>query len=419
MKRPLTIFVPHCSDLLTDHLPHGDGLIAHGFISRLAGRGHRIHVVVQEVDLREPLGPNVTVHRIARESRGRIVWRLAYMRRLRRLFWQLKSRIRFDLIHQLNPVFTGLSLALAGSGLPVVLGTYVARWPTEQTSGMAGGAMERGLAYGRDIISALQQRHADTLVLTTPAARNRLPDAGGVRHRVHFLLHGVDTKLFYPVPDLEFAGDSLEDRRHASILFFANVVKRKGIFTLIDAFPTVATEFPNVRLRIAGDGPDLPEAKQRVARLSCAQQVEFLGRQKLADAPAFYRSCSVYCLPSFGEPYGGSLVEAMSCGKAVVVTDSGGPPHIVSKDGAHKVPAGDSNALARALIDLLRDPARCASMGRHNRRIVEATMSWDHVVEKLESIYEITLSRSEQRGNRVVNSAAVSGSVDHVMGASS
>ena len=32
LNRPLNIFVPHCSDLLTDHRPHGDGLVAHGFI---------------------------------------------------------------------------------------------------------------------------------------------------------------------------------------------------------------------------------------------------------------------------------------------------------------------------------------------------------------------------------------------------
>jgi L-malate glycosyltransferase len=415
MKRPLTIFVPHCSDLLTDHMPHGDGLIAHGFISRLARRGHRIHVAVQKVDLQEPLGSNVTIHPMPGESRGRIVWRLAYMHRLRRLFWKLRLRIPFDLIHQLNPVFTGLSLSLAGSGVPLVLGTYVARWPSEQSSTVAGGCAERAVAYVRDMVSALQQRHADTLVLTTPAARNRLPNAGCVGDRVRFLPHGIDTKLFSPAPASESMAQCTGDRNQPSILFFSNVVKRKGIFTLIDAFATVATEVPNVQLRIAGDGPDLAEAKQRVARSSCAHQVKFLGSQKLRDAPAFYRSCSVYCLPSFGEPYGGSLVEAMSCGKPVVVTDSGGPPHIVSTDGGCLVPAGDRSALARALIELLRDPARRASMGRHNRHVVETTMSWDHVVEQLEDIYATTLSRDERRENRHNDSVQVSPGVDRMM----
>jgi glycosyltransferase involved in cell wall biosynthesis len=386
VKRPLTIFVPHCSDLLTDYLPHGDGLVAHGFISRLARRGHSIHVAAQMVDLREPLGPNVVIHSISAESRGSIAWRLGYMRRLRALFWQLKTRIRFDLIHQLNPVFTGLSLALAGSGLPLVLGTYVARWPANAESCAAESWSDHLLGRGRDVISAVQQRQADALVLTTPAARDRLPGAKELRERIHFLPHGIDTELFSPA-----SGNSHESQQDLSILFFANVVRRKGIFTLIAAFPAVAREFPAVRLRIAGDGPELPEAKQRVAQLSCCHQVEFLGRLERSDAPDLYRKCSVYCLPSFGEPYGGTIVEAMSCGRPVVVTDSGGPPHLVPEQGGRCVAAGNAAALSRVLIELLHDPNLRASMGGYNRRAVEENLSWDSVVTRLENIYHTVL----------------------------
>lgn len=386
MKRPLTIFVPHCSDLLTDYLPHGDGLIAHGFISRLARRGHRIHVAVQMVDLREPFGPNVVIHSISTESGGSIAWRLGYMRRLRALFWQLKTRIRFDLIHQLNPVFTGLSLALAGSGLPLVLGTYVARWPANAESCAAESWTDRLLARGRDAISALQQRQADALVLTTPAARDRLPGAEELRERIHFLPHGIDTELFSPASDT-----SHDSEQNLSILFFANVVRRKGIFTLIDAFPAVAREFPSVRLRIAGDGSELPEAKQRVAHLKCSHQVEFLGRLERSDAPELYRKCSVYCLPSFGEPYAGTIIEAMSCGRPVVVTDSGGSPHLVPKQGGRCVAAGNAEALSRALIELLHEPNLRATMGAYNRRAVEENLSWECVVKRLENIYDSVL----------------------------
>lgn len=395
MNRPLTIFIPHCSDLLTDHLPHGDGLIAHGFISRLARRGHRIHVAVQMVDLREPLGPNVVIHSISAESGGSIAWRLGYMRRLRVLFWQLKTKIRFDLIHQLNPVFTGLSLALAGSGLPLVLGTYVARWPANAESCAAESWTDRLLARGRDAISALQQRQADALVLTTPAARDRLPGAEELQERIHFLPHGIDTELFSPA-----AGMSHESQQDLSILFFANIVRRKGIFTLIDAFPAVAREFPAVRLRIAGDGPELAEAKQRVGQLDCGRQVEFLGRLERSDAPELYRKCSVYCLPSFGEPYAGTIIEAMSCGRPVVVTDSGGSPHLVPKQGGRCVAAGNAEALSRALIELLHDPNLRATMGAYNRRAVEENLSWESVVTRLENIYHTVLLQKHRNNFR-------------------
>jgi glycosyltransferase involved in cell wall biosynthesis len=403
MRDSLNIFIPHCSDLLTDHLPHGDGLIAYGFITNLARRGHRLHVAAQRVELREPLQRNVTVHEIPLRRSGRISSRLEYMLRIHGLLNQLKKDCQFDLIHQLNPVFTGMSLSLMGSGLPLVLGPYDARWPDDPDSMSSRGKwMGRALAHGRSAISEAQQRQADALILTTPAACNRLPRLRAVGDRVHILPHGVDTELFSP----EMGWDSTErlqaEQQNPSILFFANVLHRKGIFTLVDAFPSVAREFPASILRIAGDGPELPEVKRRVAGLGCAGQVEFLGRQERAQAPQLYRDCSVYCLPSYGEPYGATAVEAMSCARALVVTDAGGLRYFVHDRGGKRVPVGDAASLANALLELLRNPAERRAMGHYNRQLVETTMSWDRVAQQLEEIYEKTLHRAPatRHGNR-------------------
>ncbi|HMI53621.1 MAG TPA: glycosyltransferase family 4 protein [Candidatus Saccharimonadales bacterium] len=393
MSRPLAIFVPHCSDMLTDHLPHGDGLTACGFITHLAKRGHRLHVAALRVELRKPLPPNVTIHQISPRRTGALLSRLEYMYRVRALLAELRREVAFDLIHQLNPVFTGMSLALAGSNLPLVLGTYVARWPNDPDAvSSRGGLLGRLAEYGRDVISSWQQRQADTLLLTTPAAWNRIPSPGRLRGQVRFLPHGIDANLFSPAAadGRELAPAATSDPR--SILFFANVWKRKGIFTLLDAFEQVSLRLPDVRLRIAGEGPDLAEVKRRAAGMASADRIEFLGRQTRDEAPPLYRACTLYCLPSFGEPYGGTIQEAMSCGKPLVVTDSGAPPHLVSKEGGRCVPTGDPEALAAALTEVLEDSELQARMGRHNRQVVESSMAWERVAQQLESIYEITLA---------------------------
>jgi len=390
MTARLRIFVPHCSDLLTDYLPHGDGLIAHGFITNLARRGHELHVAAQRVELREPLPPNITLYKIPLATKGRLSSRLEYMLRVRRLLKELRKAFQFDLIHQLNPVFTGMSLALAGSGLPLVLGTYVARWPEDPDSLVSGKTwFGRALAAGRNVVAAVQQRQADVLLLTTPAAENRLPEPNDARSRVQLLPHGLDTQLFSPEPGWDSA-----DQRNPSILFFANVVERKGIFTLIEAFPGIVQRIPNVVLRIAGNGPALPKVKRRVAALSCVSQVEFLGRQERSAAPALYRNASVYCLPSHGEPYATTVLEAMSCGKPVVVTDAGGLSHMVHNRGGKKVPVGDATSLANALVELLQDPSQRLAMGRYNRELVETTMTWERVTRRLEEIYVEMLHRT-------------------------
>ncbi len=259
------------------------------------------------------------------------------------------------------------------------------------------------MAHGRDLVSALQQWHADSLVLTTPAAWNRLPNPRSLRGEAFYLPHGIDTELFSPATDSDPNPEGVDSRADGSILFFANVLERKGIFTLVEAFPRVLREFPAARLIVAGEGPALPEAKSRVTALGYADRVDFVGRQEeRSDATGLYRRCSIYCFPSFGEPYGTHLVEAMSCGRPVVVTDSGGPPHLVSDKGAILFPAGDAAALSRALCDLLRDPTRRAAMGRHNRRTAETTMSWRlRVAEGLENV------RARSRCRRLAGAARV------------
>jgi len=329
------------------------------------------------------------------------------MLQVRRLLQRLSSAQPFDLVHQLNPVFTGVSLCTAGSELPLVLGTYVARWPTDPDALSTGGRWRSVVERGRDWIAGAQQRRADALVLTTPAAWNRLPDPDAVRSRIHVIPHGLDTGLFSPAPGWESYASLQSEQRRPSILFLANVLKRKGILTLIAAFVEVLREFHECQLRVAGSGSDLTEAKQFAVRLGCADQVEFMGQQEHGNAPGLYRNCSVYCLPSFGEPYGSTAIEAMGCARALVVTDCGALPYLVHPSGGLRVPAGDPAALSRALIWLLRHPQARVEMGRYNRQQVEPGMSWNNVAQRLEAIYKTVLSRRALRPGALLSGSTL------------
>jgi hypothetical protein len=74
-------------------------------------------------------------------------------------------------MHQTNPVFAGISLALIGSGLPLVLGTYVARWPKDpETLSGKSGLKGRLAGWVRDLIATLQQLQADIRTAWIPAS---------------------------------------------------------------------------------------------------------------------------------------------------------------------------------------------------------------------------------------------------------
>jgi glycosyltransferase involved in cell wall biosynthesis len=102
-----------------------------------------------------------------------------------------------------------------------------------------------------------------------------------------------------------------------------------------------------------------------------------------------------------------TVVEAMSCARALVVTDCGALPHLVHEQGGIRVPAGDPEALAQALVHLLRNPEKRVEMGRYNRRQVEEKMSWDKVAQQLEVIYEIVLSERAALSSRDLSHAAL------------
>ncbi|MEA2453889.1 MAG: hypothetical protein QOI45_151 [Thermoleophilaceae bacterium] len=357
------------SALLTDHLPHGDGLVAFGFVSELARRGHELHVATGPVALEDDPPANVHLHLLGGPDQP---GRLHFMWEVRRLYRRLGLGRRFDLVHQLNPVEVGVSLALTGYGTPLVLGPYIADWAASGPGAdvPVGGAALRA----KRVVGAAQQRQAATLLVTTAAARSKL----GVQDRVHELPHGIDERLWRPPS---------EPPTGQTILFLANLEVRKGIHVLLDAFETVAERLPDARLRIAGDGPERSAVERRVRESFAPGRVELLGGADRNEALALMQSCDVYCLPSYGEPFGMTALEAMACARPVVATAAGGLQHLVPDDGGRKVPPGAPAALAGALVELLGDPELRGALGSRNRRLVEERFAWPRVGDRLEALY--------------------------------
>jgi L-malate glycosyltransferase len=379
---PWSIFVAHPSSLLTDHRPHGDGLIAFGYIRELAARGHELHVAAERVDVRDQLPPNVHLYRLGAEP-PHLLKRPTYMWRMRRLFLRLRARTTFDLVHQLNPVDVGLTLALADIPLPVVLGPYWPDWPDYEDR---AGSLARPVLVGlKRALRAAQQRRATTVLLSTPAAATKLEIARRSHPYVRELSPGIDDRAWTP------AGAR---RPGQEVLFLANLRAHKGIFVLLEAFAMVAAELPEARLLVGGAGREADEVRRRVLAFPSPHRVELLGDVERDRVQSVMRACAVYCLPSDGEPFGMTALEAMACAKPVVATDAGGLRHVLDDEGGRRVAPGDAHALAAALREVLVDPRLQRAMGEHNRRVVEERFSWSRVVERLEGLYREAIEKS-------------------------
>jgi len=145
----------------------------------------------------------------------------------------------------------------------------------------------------------------------------------------------------------------------------------------------VQERLPTARLVVIGDGPEHGALAELVQRLQLGAVVQLLGA--LADdgaVRAWYRRCSVFCLPSIQEGFGIVFLEAMASGLPVVSTTATAIPELVPHGQAGLlVPPRDPPALAEALHNLLTDAAlqaRCRAFGREH----VGPFSWDRVAER-------------------------------------
>ena len=173
-----------------------------------------------------------------------------------------------------------------------------------------------------------------------------------------------------------------------TIFFLGRHEPRKGLAVLLEAMAVLP---PDVRLWVAGEGPETVALRARVAG---DPRIEWLGRISEADKAARLRAADVFCAPSLGgESFGVVLLEAMAAGTAVVATSIAGYAKVARVDvDALLVPPGDPSALAVALSRVLGDAGlRAALVASGHGRASEFSM--DRLAEMYEGIFERVLSR--------------------------
>jgi phosphatidyl-myo-inositol dimannoside synthase len=173
------------------------------------------------------------------------------------------------------------------------------------------------------------------------------------------------------------------------LLTVARLEWHKGIDTVMKALPAIRAAHPTVRYAVAGVGDRLPQFQQLHRELGLGDAVRFLGAVPDDALPALYNAADLYVGASrrydlLVEGFGISLVEASSCGLAVVGGRSGGVPDAVREgETGILVDPDDPAAVAAGVNDLLAHPERRKKLGAAGRRAVESYYNWDRVARDL------------------------------------
>jgi glycosyltransferase involved in cell wall biosynthesis len=206
--------------------------------------------------------------------------------------------------------------------------------------------------------------------------------------KIDLIPHGIPDM---PFVDSSFFKDQFDVEGKFVALTFGLLSPNKGIESVLQAMPKVIAESPDfVYIVLGATHPNLVREHGEIYRLSLERLAQQLGIQKhvifynrfveLRELTEFIGAADIYITPYLNEAQAvsGTLAYAYGCGKAVVSTPYWHAAELLADDRGVLVPFGDSEAIARAVIDLANDDTRRTGM-RKRAYLVGREMIWSHV----------------------------------------
>ncbi len=222
-----------------------------------------------------------------------------------------------------------------------------------------------------------------------------LRELGVVASRLECVPGGVDPTRFTPGPSNR---DALGWPNDTFMLFTASrLVEKKGLPLLLQAVAQLAPKIPQLRLAIAGDGPERARLEAQAASLKISDRLHWCGRLDPAALAAAYRSADLFVFPSRtvrrrngwhdAETMGRVLCEANAAGLPVVAANTGGIPSVI-RDGKNGIlfTESDCAALSGAILRLYADSTLRDSLAREGRKRALRDFAWSRIVARQRSV---------------------------------
>lgn len=203
---------------------------------------------------------------------------------------------------------------------------------------------------------------------------------------------GVDDHQFLPQPKnsklLEKYNLSINDK---IILFVGGLDKAhyfKGLDVLLKSVSNIKSQRTNVKCLIIGQGELKQKYKRMVKELKINDKIIFADHVENKELPQYYNLADIFVLPSISrsEAFGLVSLEAMACGKPIIVSNLPGPRTLVKNNGLI-VKVNDSQDLSKKLSLILNNPSMAQKFGEQGRKLVQEKYSWTRAGKRLNQIY--------------------------------
>jgi glycosyltransferase involved in cell wall biosynthesis len=348
------------------------------WVNYFAGKGHEVHLICWK--LMPGYNENIHIHLLTRLAPK--IWTVSQY--LSFLFWTLQVR---RLVRKIKPAIvdghfiTVYGFLAACSGFhPLV----VSAWGSDMLV-----QPKRKLLL--KFITKYSLNKADIIICLFPidVAKEQIAELGIDSNKIRALLLGVDTTEFNPSHRDEKIRRTLGIESSQPVVISTRALAPiYNVETLVKAIPFVLAEIPQAKFVIAGTGEQQGYLRELAHALGVSNSTKFIGWVLRSELPKYLSSADIYVSSSLSDGTSNSLLEAMACGLAPIVTDiPANQPWINDRKNGFLFPTRDYKTLASKIIYLLNNEEVRENFSRRSQEIVQKKAEQQTEMKKLERVY--------------------------------
>jgi N-acetyl-alpha-D-glucosaminyl L-malate synthase BshA len=340
----------------------GSGVLATELAAFLAQQGHSVHVISYAMPARlDELQPDLYFHEVQVQDYPLFQYQ-PYELALSSMMVQVVQREKLDLLH----VHYAIPHAYAAYMARKILEDQGIQIPVVTTlHGTDITLVGKHPSYKPAVCFSIE--HSSAVTAVSESLRLDTERIFGIRRRINVIPNFVDLD--------RYGRCASDDRSKVApvgvpiMVHVSNFRRVKRIPDVIDVFARVRNQIP-VRLVLVGDGPERPRAEEDVQQRGLHDDVRWMG--KSTDVERILSMSDVFLLPSESESFGLAALEAMASYVPVVATRAGGLPEVVDHgDSGYLEAVGDTEAMARDVLELLTTAGKREAMGQRARAKAE------------------------------------------------
>lgn len=272
---------------------------------------------------------------------------------------QLLPPLKLDVIHTHHPVLLGQVAARRAHemGLPLVFTFHTQYWEYTHYVPFSIEAVQEFLK--NRIHKWLQEylQKCQHIIIPSPSIRDFLVKEYGLQDRYTVIPTGTDLEPFQRADGKALRAEN-GWQEETVLISVGRLAPEKNWDTLLRGFARAASQHPELRLVLIGDGPARGELEQLASELGVADRVTFTGALPFEKIPTYLKAADAFTFASVTETQGLVTIEAMAAGLPVVAVDGSGTRDIVEDDKQGFLVDNDPEALGEGLKKLLADPQK-------------------------------------------------------------